>query len=231
MKIMKPVRTNVIIFFAVVATLLFACQSEESDIVQDDTENLLPGSELATQLIRVTQYPTSADNIIDGSSCFSVNLPVVLKANGQQLIIYDADDFSLIEAVFNEFDDDVDGVEMEFPVIATRPDYSEFVIDNQEQWEAAANCNGTDAMHDLSCMRFNYPLSVNTYDVENQIADVAVMNNKADFNEFLHAMSPGILAGVAYPVRLLNPNGFQTSLNSNELLLMEINTNALLCEE
>jgi len=228
---MKLAKANVYIFFTVLTILLFSCQSEENDVTQNDQENLVPGSELVLQLIRVTQYPTSADNIIDNSNCFSVNLPVVLKANGQQLIIFDEEDYVLIEDVFNESDTDEDVIEIDFPIIATRPDYSEFVISSQEEWDAARNCTGQDALRDLSCMRFNYPLSVNTYDVENQIADVVVISSKADFNGFLNTMQPEVHAAIAYPVRLLNPMGVQSSLNSNELLLSAINGYAEQCGE
>lgn len=227
---MKLAKAKVYIFFTV-TILLFSCQSEENEVTQNDQENLVPGSELALQLFRVTQYPTSADNIIDGSNCFSVNLPVVLKANGQELIIFNEEDYALIEEIFNESDIDEDVIEIDFPIIATRPDYSEFVISNQEEWDTAGNCTGQDALPDLSCMRFNYPLSVNTYDVENQIADVVVMSSKADFNAFLNTMQPGVLAAIAYPVRLLNPVGTQSSLTSNEILLSTINSYAEQCGE
>lgn len=228
---MKLAKANVYIFFTVLTILLFSCQSEENDVTQNDQENLVPSSELALQLMRVTQYPTSVDNIIDNSNCFSVNLPVVLKANGQELIIFNEEDYSLIEEIFNESDTDEDIIEMEFPIIATRPDYSEFVISNQEEWDTARNCTGQDALHDLSCMRFNYPLSINTYDVENQIADVVVISSKADFNGFLNTMQPEVHAAIAYPVRLLSPIGIQSTISSNELLLTSINNNAQQCGE
>lgn len=226
---MKLSATKVYIFFTVLTILLFSCQNDESEETQNTAENLQAGSELVISMARMTQYPTAADNIIDGTSCFAVNLPASVVVNGQQLQILSGADYVLIENIFGISSTDVDTIEVQFPVTVTLPDYTQLEINNQQEWNAAANCSGNDALGELSCIRFNYPITINTYDVINQIADVIVIDDNVDMYGFLETISDDLLASLTFPVRIINPQGSQVASYSNNQLLEVINQYAPQC--
>lgn len=214
---------KIYIFLTFLTLFLFSCQSDEIKIIENEGENLISGSELAVQLMRVTQYPTSIDNILDNTNCFAVKLPVAVMVNGQPLFIETEEDYLLIEEIFNESSSDEDIVMVFFPATVILPDYSEVIIQNQQEWNQASNCTGFEAIGDLSCIRFGYPVSMNTYDVNNRIADVEEIFSKQELYDFITTMNEDTLAAVAYPIRILAPENIQFDSGDNELLLNAIN--------
>lgn len=227
---MRITGAKIYIFFTFLTVFLYSCQSDEIKVIENEGENLVPGSELAIQLMRVTQFPTSADNILDGTNCFAVKLPVAVLANGQPLFIQTEAHYQLIEDVFNLSPTDEDTVTVFFPVTVIFPDYSEAVIESQEAWNLAAGCSGVNALGDLSCIRFGYPVSMNTYDVNNRIADIEVIYSKEEVYNFITTMDEDTLASVAYPIRILAPQNVQFDSGDNALLLNAISQFEQQCE-
>jgi hypothetical protein len=227
---MKPSGTKVYIFFTVLTILLFSCQNDENEIILNNQESLLEGSELAGLMLRMSQYPTSVDNIIDNTNCFAVNLPVTVIANGQQMVIASGADYVLIENVFNASSTDVDTMEIVFPVTVTYADYTQQEITSREQWDTAINCSGNAILGELSCIRFNYPVSISTYSTVNQIADVVIVDNNFDLYKLISSISEENLEAIAFPIRIIRPDGGQDISNNNEELLDAINEYAPQCD-
>lgn len=225
---MKFVKAKIDIFFILITLLLFSCQSEENIVLQDTSGNLISGSELAVKMMKVAQNPVSVDNIIDSTDCFSVKLPVVVIANGQEITIDTDADFALVEDVFNQSQQDMDEVHVQLPATIVYADYTEEVINTQQQWLQASSCNESGG--NLTCIAFEYPLSVNTFDTVNQIADVVVVDDNMELYGFLNNLSDSVLAAIAYPVVVLSPDGDEISATDNEGLLNAINQFANLCE-
>ncbi|KGO84348.1 hypothetical protein Q763_00965 [Flavobacterium beibuense F44-8] len=225
---MKFVKAKIDIFFILITLLLFSCQSEENIVLQDTSGNLISESELVVKMMKIAQNPVSADNIIDSTDCFSVKLPVVVTANGEEITIANETDFTLVEDVFNQSQQDVDEVQVQLPVTVVYADYTDEVINTHQEWLQAATCNENGS--DLTCIAFEYPLSVNTYDTVNQIADVVVVDDNMELYGFLNNLSDSVLAAIAYPVVVLSPDGDEISATDNEGLLNAINQFANLCE-
>ena len=225
---MKFVKAKIDIFFILITLLLFSCQSEENIVLQDTSDNLISGSGLVVKMMKVAQNPVSADNIIDSTDCFSVKLPVVVIANGQEITIANETDFTLVEDVFNQSQQDIDEVQVQLPVTVVYADYTDEVINTQQEWLQATTCNESGS--DLTCIAFEYPLSVNTFDTVNQIADVVVVDDNMELYGFLNNLNESVLAAIAYPVVIQSPNGDEITANDNEELLNAINEFANLCE-
>ena len=100
------------------ALLLFtSCQDEVTEISQpEESEALTAESELTSLMFSTSIMDGSADNIIDNASCTSVKLPITVKVNGLEIIIDSREDFKVIEALFNEFEDDDDRLDIIFPI-------------------------------------------------------------------------------------------------------------------
>ena len=94
-------------FFALL--MLMSCQQEVVDVtVPAEAEALVASSTLTSLVASTSIKDGSADNIIDKANCLSVDLPVTVVVNGVEIIIDSKEDFAVIEAIFNEFDDDID---------------------------------------------------------------------------------------------------------------------------
>ena len=215
---MKLDKAKIYIFFILITLFLFSCQSEESVVLQDDTENLISGSQLVDKMLQLTQNPVWADNIIDSTDCFSVKLPVNVIVNGQELQIADKNDFILVENILNESQQDVDMVQVELPATVVYADYTQSQVFTQEDWDLASECVNT-ASTDLKCLHFVYPLSVNIYDTVYQVADVQVMDDDMEFYGFLNNLNENVLSAIAYPVVVVKPDGEEVSCNNNNDLL------------
>ena len=80
-------RASQFIFLGFLSILFFSCQKEENEVIQDPTQNLNKTSPLVNLLSRVSQNATSQDNVLDNSSCFSVQLPVTVIVNGDNVVV------------------------------------------------------------------------------------------------------------------------------------------------
>ena len=133
------------------STLLFtSCRTEEIELIQAPQEQVLEAnSAVATLMQRIATNDGSNDNIIDNSNCFSIQLPVTVIVNGIELIINSESGFVDIEAIFDEFDDDVDNLQIIFPITVILTDFSEIVINNISDFNAlSSTCNGENESDD-----------------------------------------------------------------------------------
>ena len=102
-------------FFA----LLFvtSCQNEFlEETPQNQEETLVPDSPLTAVMRSTVTNDGTVDNILDESSCFTVNLPVTIIANGITITIDSLEDLEVIEEIFDEFGDDEDDLDFLFPI-------------------------------------------------------------------------------------------------------------------
>ncbi len=77
---MKSFFKSVLLIASISIFTLTSCQNEDTQISTDDSANLTNTSALTGLLSRVSQDSTSIDNVIDSTSCFSVNLPVTVNS-------------------------------------------------------------------------------------------------------------------------------------------------------
>ena len=64
-KTLYNMKLNRFLILSLVGLFLMSCQSEENEVIQDTTQNLTNTSPLTTLVTRVTQNPTSGDNVMD----------------------------------------------------------------------------------------------------------------------------------------------------------------------
>ena len=88
--------------------LNLSCRQEEFEYFPPIEQPNLANSMVADLLERTALNDGSIDNIIDKSNCFTVQLPVIVKVNGTDLLVDTEDDYANIEAIFDASDDDID---------------------------------------------------------------------------------------------------------------------------
>ncbi len=122
----------------VMALAFTACQDEFEQVDSvNEQETLLANSNTVKLLERTVSNDGSNDNIVDGTSCFSIHFPYTVKVNGAEITITALPDLDKIEAVFDAIDDDEDLLDIIFPITVTLADFSDITL------------NGMDDLHQL----------------------------------------------------------------------------------
>ncbi|NND11270.1 MAG: hypothetical protein HKN96_08675, partial [Flavobacteriaceae bacterium] len=211
-----------------------ACQDEVTDVTDpDQQETLVANSPLATSVERTTLRDGSADNIIDSGNCISVNLPVTVNVNGLEITIDSEEDLEVIEAIFDEFDDDEDILEIVFPIVIILNDYTEVTINNQEELEQFVDeCSGeNEDDDDIECIDFQYPITISVFDSNFDVIDTITINSDEELYHFIDELDGSVLASINFPVTMINADGTTTVVNNNDELLAAIEAADDTCDE
>ena len=201
-----------IVGISIVLALAFSCQSEEESL-QQDVANLSKASPVTKLLSRVSQNPTSEDNILDGTSVFRVKLPVSITLNGTSLTVSSVSDYALIENLKNASNTDDDLVFYTFPITVVLRNYQEVVIANTT---ALQNLIATqDDLSELTCSALVYPISVNVYESSNQSANQTTLLSNSQVINFIFSLENTTVFSINYPISALNTQGQTVIINSN----------------
>jgi hypothetical protein len=217
--IMKTkMRTLLLIpFFA----LLFftSCQDEVTEITEPtEAETLTASSELTAMISSTSKMDGSEDNVIDNASCLSVQLPVTVIANGIEIKITTVEGYKTIEAIFKEFDDDDDKLEIVYPITIILSDYTEITINNREDFiNLIKECKGeNEEDDDIECIDFQYPISFSVYNKDFQFINTVTIESDKQLFKFMHRVKNNeVIAKLNYPVNMELADGTEIVINNN----------------
>ena len=209
----------------VVITLLsltfFSCQKEESNTEENLTESLTKVSPLTSLLSRVSQNPTFFDNCIDGTSLYSVKLPVAIVVNNHHITIATKTDFSLIPPILSESTHDDDKINFVFPITVIYRNFQQVVVSNNAQLEVIkAGFVEDHEYHEIECIDFNYPIAFKLYNSNTQIARSKIVQNDSQLFNFLDGIQNSDIVSIVYPLTMTKNNGQSLTLKTNS----ELNT-------
>ncbi len=232
--VMKNVFRYSVFSLLFMATLVFtSCQEEFEELPQPDEQQTIMASSSTAKLIESTSSKDgSFDNIVDGASCFALNFPYTVEVNGIEITIDSIEDLHVIEEIFDAIEDDVNLLEIIFPVTITLSDYTEIVINNQEELrELAAECveGGTD--DDIECIDFVYPITLFTFDINAQQTGSVTVNSDRELRLFFKELGEEDLISIDFPVTLELYDGTQITVNSNAELALAIENAKDACDE
>jgi hypothetical protein len=93
-----------LLYVAFFALFVFSCQNEETEINNpNDQEVITADSALASFMTSVTANYGAYDDILDDSSCFSIELPVTIVVSDITITIETLDDLEELEELFEAF--------------------------------------------------------------------------------------------------------------------------------
>lgn len=218
------------------ALLLFtSCQDEVTDITPpSEAEALTANSELTTFIGATAKMDGSKDNIIDKANCLSVELPVTVIANGLEITVDSTEDYKVIKAIFNEFDDDDDNLEIIFPITVIMSDYTEVTIENRDALEDLINeCKGeNEEDDDIECIDFQYPISFSIYNTQFQVIDVVTIESDRQLYLFINRVKQGeVFASLNFPVTMELADSSTIEVNNNLELHNTIREAKDICNE
>lgn len=215
----KQVRFHFMSFILpTVLLLIFSnCQEERIEITPTPPDQvILPNSVVANFIQHITLNDGSSDNILDHSSCTSLILPVSILVNGQEILISSEDDLNFVERVLDEFDDDDDTLNFIFPITVTLTDHTQLTINNTEEFEnAIAQCIEGGNDDDIECIDFKYPLTLLTFNSDNQVSDVLSIDDDQELFSFIDHLDNNLLVSIKFPITLILSNGVNIIITNN----------------
>ena len=212
-------KTSFYILICLLFLSLTSCQKEEETIIQDNTQSFAKTSPIASLLARTSQNPTSIDNILDNSSCFSVVLPVTVIVNSQQITVTSQTDYQVVQDAIDAFSDDDDLVNFIYPITIRFQNFQTEVLQNSNQLDDVLDdCGDDDGFDEIDCIALVYPIVINVYDSNNQIANTVTITSNSMFFNFLSNLSSNTFVAISYPISAVNSNGQTITINSNSQL-------------
>lgn len=204
---------------SLIGLFLMSCQTEENEVIQDPNQNLSNVSPLTTLMTRVTQNPTSGDNIMDSSSCFSVVLPATVIVNGQNIVVSTQADYQTVQDAIDAFSNDDDIVNFIYPITIQFQNFSTQVLQNSDDLDDVIDdCGEDDGFDEIDCISFNFPIVINVYNANNQLANTITINNNTDLYNFLENLEDNEYVAIQYPISLIDSNGVNVTITSNDQL-------------
>lgn len=209
-------------YFGVLMLLGFftACQTSSVQEVHSTLETIEKTTPLTNDVLRVAMQNTSQDNIIDNSSCFMIQFPYVISVDNVQIPINSANDYQLVVTTINASSNDNDIVSIHFPVTVMFKDYSEKILNNQTDFNNAIQQCKTDSnvFGKIYCVTINYPIAINSYDSNYQIASTVSITDNLSLYNFLANLASNKFISISYPITITDQNGQNVVITSNTQL-------------
>ncbi len=193
----------------------FSCQKDTVSQAQSP-QNLTKNSALTTLMGRVSQSPTSKDNVLDGTSCFAVVLPVSVTVNSNIVNVIDHNQYETVREIKNEYSNDDDIVYFSFPIRLKFPNFQEIEVANQQAYNTVvANCGADNGFNEIVCIDFNYPIVINTYNSDTQTPNTITISNNSQLYNFLDGLTSNVVYNIVYPLSMTKSNADTVVFNSN----------------
>ncbi len=227
-------KTIQLLFILALSFTLIKCQKEEIEIIDQTPapEALVAGSPLSGLLLRTSQFPTSNDNVLDNSSCFSVQLPVTVIVNGNTIVVTTQANYLLVQNAIDAFSTDDDIVNFVYPITIQFQNFSTQVISNSNQLDDVLDdCGDDDGFDEIDCISINYPIVVNVYNTSNQVTNTITIQSNSQLFAFINSLTPTSLAAIVYPISVTNSNGATIIINNNSQLVTFIEDSIDDCDD
>lgn len=213
---------------------LVSCRSEESSFMQGPVEeNLAPDTKVSELLKNTASKDGSIDNIIDNASCTTVQLPVTVIANGNEIIVNTTDDLVNIEMVFDESDTDEDILDIIYPIRIIFSDYSEITVNNSQELENfTSDCPGeNEEDDDIECIDILYPITASVFNTTTEALGTVTFNNDRDFYLFLNQLNESVIVKINFPVTLVLYDGTEIKVKNMKELEDNLDNASDSCDE
>lgn len=205
--------------------ILASCQKEELTIVESQEENSFLQDLQLTNLIKaVASHDGSFDDIVDRSSCFSINFPYQVNYNNEVISINSINDLNYLDPNIS--------VRPIMPISISLADYSEVAINSLDTYfEYINKCELGELYNNrIVCTDFIYPIEIATFDKDSNIFETLTIGHDKDNFTSISSFENNILASFNFPIVLFDENGNSTSIIDNQKLKSFLQTIAAACD-
>jgi hypothetical protein len=204
--------------FALIALSFTSCQDEEESVTQNATNSFGKSSAISSLIMRVSQYETTGDNVLDNTSDFSVKLPVHITVNSQYCNVNTEAAYQTVQYYKDNYAGD-DVVHFQFPITLIYPNHQEVSVNESQYNSIIASLEDDSNYHEIDCINFEYPFTINKYNINNQVAGTITITDDIVLYNFIHDLDANTVVGMVYPLSLKNINSATiiTVTNNNQL--------------
>lgn len=214
--------------YLLVITLLFlvGCQKETLEIIEapEDETSFLFDQQLTSLIKSVAAHDGSFDDVIDKSSCFSIDIPYQIELNGAPHNVNTVDDLLAIK--------ETDQIELVYPLNLNFADYAQQqVLSNVDFEELILACAEDLLFNDrITCVDFQYPIRVKVYNTtSNTFETLFYEHDKMTFQSIV-SFAEDELATIEYPISIIDRNGLEKIIQNNDQLKQLILDEVTFCE-
>ncbi|MEM7087468.1 MAG: hypothetical protein AAF489_14875 [Bacteroidota bacterium] len=204
-------------YLVLIIVFALACQKEELTVVQDQEEkSFLEDRQLVNLIQSVSSHDGTFDDLVDQSSCFSINFPYEVLLNGETFAITSINDLLVIKPT--------DEVTPVFPIALTTANYIEIDVENEDAFANYVFSCANGMMYDdrITCVDFSYPISISLYNRDETTFETIIYNHDKETFEGLELFEEGTLATIQFPIRIRMLDGSSLDIRSNEELKSRI---------
>ncbi len=199
-----------------IVSILSSCQDEFEEVNGNDEQQTIQANSTTASLIeKTTAFDGSYDDVVDESSCFALKFPYTVSINGTAAItITSLEDLQTIKVTLAGLDNGA--LEISFPVTITLSDHSEIVVENREQLlELAKDCVESATDDKIRCIDFVYPITLFTFDVDNQMTGEVMVENDMQMRRFFSELEDNELVSISFPITLKKSDGTEIIVENN----------------
>jgi hypothetical protein len=216
---MKFVLSIMLICFA------FACQKEELKIIGgDESEAYAMDQQLKGLVVSVVAHDGSFDDVVDRSSCFSIDFPYTCLYNGHQ---YPMNNLKDLEPWTKG-----DMLVPVFPVSITFANHIQAEVPNNEAFiNLIERCANGELFDDIiGCVDLVYPISIAVYNSDSSNFETIIFNHDRETFENIIDFDENTLVSMNYPIQIKLENEVVLTIDSNEILKSQILDRIPFCE-
>ncbi len=217
---MKTSKSILAIFFCTFL-ILNSCRTEDDLAIDPPAEEtIVANSTVANLLSRTAQNDGSFDNIIDNASCFSIELPVTVIANGTEIVVDSSSDYQTIEDIFDADTEDTDTLDIVFPITVVFANYTTAQVTSYPELLAlVAQCPDENVEdEDIECIDILYPITASVFDENNELVDTITISNDNDLYHFVDDLEDYEAVTINFPIMVTLADGTTISINSIDQL-------------
>ncbi|WP_418500401.1 hypothetical protein [Flagellimonas sp.] len=199
-----------------IVSILSSCQDEFEEVNGNDEQQTIQANSTTASLIeKTTAFDGSYDDVVDESSCFALKFPYTISINGTAAItITSMEDLQGIKVTLAGLDNGA--LEISFPVTIILSDHSEIVVENREQLlELARDCVESATDNKIRCIDFVYPISLFTFNVDNQMTGEVMMESDMQMRRFFSELEDNELVSISFPITLKKSDGTEIIVENN----------------
>ncbi|MEP2937741.1 MAG: hypothetical protein ABJM06_03745 [Gilvibacter sp.] len=215
---------SVLILF-VLSLFLSNCQKEETTLIDEQQDEAFTEDDVFKSLmLSITSHYAAFDDMIDKSSCFSIDFPYACYVNGYYVEYQEEEDLYFLE------EDDV--IELVFPINLTFSNYDTATITSAEALTTFRNQCATGALYDQSvaCIDAVYPMTMALFHEDTSVFETVSIDNDREMFLYLQDLNWRSRASMNYPVYVQVNNGEFIQILNNQEFKTVVQDNIPLCK-
>ncbi len=209
----------------IISLFLTSCQKEETTLIDEQNDEAFSDDDLYKSLMQsITSHYAGFDDMIDRSSCFSIDFPYACYVNGYYREYENQEDLYFLE--------ETDVIDLIYPLNITMSDYDTAFIESEESFSALRNLCATGALYDesVSCIDAIFPMTMALFYSETSSFETISVANEQDMFLYIDTLYPGTTASMNYPIYVDVNGGDLIQISNNSEFKSVAQGNIPLCE-